>query len=117
MNDPRTYEQLGAALRAMPYESRELLITTTYLMAAELAMTFGWPIVAVDADAVADKIVGKLAERFDAIAKATIDDGPPLKYGRDFTIGERRSVSDEFTNEKMLEAIRGMKWVNRRSAA
>lgn len=113
MNDTRTYDQLGAALRTMPYESRELLITTTYLMASELAMTFGWPLIAVDADGVADEIVRKLAERFDTIAKATIDDGPPLMYGRDFTLGKRRSVSDEFTNEKMLEAIRGMKWGNR----
>ncbi|WP_343466297.1 hypothetical protein AAI421_17980 [Rhodococcus aetherivorans] len=113
MNDTRTYAQLGAALRAMPYESRELLITTTYLMAAELAMTFGWPIIAVDADGVANEIVGKLAERFDAIAESTIADGPAYAYGLDFTLGKRRSVSDEFTNEKMLEAIRGMKWGNR----
>ncbi|OOL29559.1 hypothetical protein GQ85_25220 [Rhodococcus rhodochrous] len=69
MIDIRTYGELGAALRAMPYESRELLITTTYLMAAELAMTFGWPIIAVDADGVADEIVRKLAVCFDTIAE------------------------------------------------
>lgn len=87
MNDSRTYDQLGAALRAMPYESRELLITTTYLMAAELAMTLGWPIVAVDVDGVADKIVRKLAERFDAIAKATI--AVDRSTFDDLEIGER----------------------------
>lgn len=69
MNDTRTYDQLAAAIRAMPYESRELLMTTTYLLAAEIVTSTGWPLGLVDVDGVADEIVRKLAERFDAIAE------------------------------------------------
>lgn len=112
MNDTRTYAQLGAALRAMPYESRELTLTLMQIAIFELSAS--WTLVfGGDAGEFADEIVRKLAEHFDTIAEQKITDGPPLMYGRDFTLGERRGACDEFVDEKMLEAFRGMKWGNR----
>lgn len=75
MIDTRTYDDLGAVLRAMPYESRELTLTLTQIALFELSaswtLAFGG-----DAGEFADRIVERLAERFDAIVEQKIVDEP-----------------------------------------
>ncbi len=68
--DTRTYDNLGAALRAMPYESREIMLALTHILVFELTAPMEFIVTPSKLGEIADTLVERLAEHFDHLAGA-----------------------------------------------